>query len=150
MNPEDTILGILEGKKIPFEAFEHEPVYTNPAMAAALNVKESQTIKSLVLKTKEGKLFVLVLPGDKKMDWKKGADAVKTKRIELAKPEEVIRAVGCEVGCVPPFGHLTALPIYMDRELIKKDSIYFNPGLHEKSLKIKAWDLKRLCNPILL
>jgi prolyl-tRNA editing enzyme YbaK/EbsC (Cys-tRNA(Pro) deacylase) len=35
----------------------------------------------------------------------------------------------------------------MDKDLISKDEVYFNPGLHHKSFKIKAWDLKKLCNP---
>jgi len=46
----------MEEEKIPIEFIEHEPVFTNPTMALALGVKESQTVKSLVLKTKEGSL----------------------------------------------------------------------------------------------
>jgi Ala-tRNA(Pro) deacylase len=150
MTLEEKIISALEKEKIAYEIVEHEPVYTNPAMAEALNVSESETVKSLVLKTKEGKLNVMVLPGDKKVDWKKAAAGAKTKKVSFAKPEEVSEAVGCEVGCVPPFGHLTPLPIYMDADLIKKNFVYFNPGVHDKSFKIKAWDLKKLCNPSLI
>ena len=147
MNLDERIRGMMEALEIPIESTEHEPVYTNPAMAQAVGVKESQTVKSLVLKTKEGKFAVLVLPGDKKMDWKVVANQLNTKKVEFAKPEEVLSLVGCEVGCVPPFGHMTELPIYMDKELLKKDFLYFNPGVHNKSFKVKAWDLRRLCNP---
>jgi len=35
----------------------------------------------------------------------------------------------------------------MDKELLKKDIVYFNPGVHDKSFKVKDWDLRRLCNP---
>ena len=70
MNLEEKILALLDEKKIAYEVFEHEPVYTNPAMAEALKVKESETVKSLVLNTKEGRMIVLVLPGDKKVNWK--------------------------------------------------------------------------------
>lgn len=150
MNLEDKIRALLEEQKISYEVFEHEPVYTNPTMAKALNVSESETVKSLVLKTKEDRMIVLVLPGNKKVDWKHAAAGAKTKKVSFAKPEEVSQAVGCEVGCVPPFGHLTALPIYMDPDLIKKNFVYFNPGVHNKSFKIKAWDLKKLCNPSLI
>ncbi len=145
MNLEEKIRKKMEEEKISIEAVEHEPVYTNPAMALALGIKESQTVKSLVLKTKEGKFAVLVLPGDKKMDWKVVASQLNTKKIEFAKPEEVLQLIGCEVGCVPPFGHLTEVPIYMDKELLKKDTVYFNPGVHNKSFKVKAWDLRKLC-----
>ena len=147
MDLEEKIIGMLEDTKISYEIVEHEPVYTNPAMAEALNVSESETVKSLVLKTKEGDMIVLVLPGNKKVDWKQAAAGAKTKKVSFAKPEDVSEAVGCEVGCVPPFGHLTEIPIYMDPDLTKKKFVYFNPGVHDKSFKLKAWDLKKLCNP---
>jgi Ala-tRNA(Pro) deacylase len=147
MTLEEKILAILDEKKISYEVFKHEPVYTNPVMAEALNVSESETVKSLVLTTKEGNMIVLVLPGNKKVNWKQAAAAAKTKKVTFAKPDEVSRAVGCEVGCVPPFGHMTFLPIYMDSDLTKKNFVYFNPGVHHKSFKVKAWDLKKLCNP---
>ena len=147
MNLEEKIRKKMEEGKVSIECIEHEPVYTNPAMALALGVKESQTVKSLVLKTKEGKFAVLVLPGDKRMDWKVLAGQLNTKKVEFAKPEEVLRLVGCEVGCVPPFGHMSELPIYMDRDLMKKEVVYFNPGVHDKSFKLKVWDLRKLCDP---
>ena len=52
MNLEEKIINMLNENKIPYEIFEHEPVFTNPAMAEALNVSESETVKSLVLMTK--------------------------------------------------------------------------------------------------
>jgi Cys-tRNA(Pro) deacylase len=147
MTLEEKIIGMLDKQKISYEIVEHEPVYTNPAMAEALNVDESETVKSLVLKTKEGRMIVLVLPGDKKVDWKQACAGANTRKVSFAKPEEVSGAVGCEVGCVPPFGHFTALPIYMDPELPKKEFVYFNPGVHDKSFKVKGWDLRKLCKP---
>ena len=147
MTLEEKIVSILKDAKIPYEIFEHEPVYTNPAMAEALRVSEAETVKSLVLMTKEKEMVVLVLPGDKKVDWKKAAAGIGTKKVSFAKPEEVLDKVGCEVGCVPPFGQMTDLPIYMDPELSKKDFVYFNPGVHDKSFKIKAWDLKKVAHP---
>ena len=147
MTLEEKIIQALEQGKISYEVVEHEPVYTNPAMAEALGVSEAETVKSLVLKTREGQMIVLVLPGNKKVDWKKAAAGANTKKVSFAKPEEVSETVGCEVGCVPPFGHMTEIPIYMDPDLTKKNFVYFNPGVHDKSFKIKAWDLKKLCNP---
>jgi len=81
MNLEEKIRVLLDEKKIAYEVFEHEPVYTNPAMAEALKVGESETVKSLVLKTKEGRMIVLVLPGNKKVDWKQAAAGTKTKKV---------------------------------------------------------------------
>jgi len=150
MTLEENIIEILKKNKISYEIVEHEPVFTNPAMAEALGVSEAETVKSLVLMTKEKEMVVLVLPGNKRVDWKKAASGVGTKKVSFAKPEQVSEKVGCEVGCVPPFGQMTPLPIYMDTELTKKDYVYFNPGVHDKSFKVKAWDLKKLCKPKLI
>lgn len=150
MTLEEKIVAMLEEHGTPYEVFEHDPVYTNPAMAEALAVSEDETVKSLVLTTKEKALIVLVLPGDKKVDWKEAARGAGTKKVSFAKPEAVSAAVGCEVGCVPPFGHLTPLPIYMDSELAAKQDVYFNPGVHDKSFKVKARDLQELCEPKML
>jgi Ala-tRNA(Pro) deacylase len=147
MPVEAKIVEILKKSKIAYEVVEHEPVYTNPAMAEALGVSEAETVKSLVLLTKEKQMVVLVLPGDKKVEWKKAAAGIGTKKVSFAKPEDVLEKVGCEVGCVPPFGQLTDLPIFMDPDLPKKAFVYFNPGRHDKSFKIKAWDLKKASTP---
>jgi Ala-tRNA(Pro) deacylase len=144
---EEKIIAMLKEHKIDYEAVDHEPVYTNPAMAEALGVTEAETVKSLVLMTKEKRMVVLVLPGNKKVEWKKAAADIGTKKVSFAKPEQVLEQVGCEVGCVPPFGQLVELPIYMDEELIKKDHVYFNPGVHDKSYKITGWDLKKISSP---
>ncbi len=144
---ENNIIEILQSNTVAYEVTEHEPVYTNPAMAQALGVSEAETVKSLVLQTKEKKLVVLVLPGDKKVDWKKAAADIGTKKVSFAKPELVSETVGCAVGCVPPFGQMSPIPVFLDKDLMRKEYVYFNPGVHHKSFKIKAWDLKKLCRP---
>lgn len=149
MTLEEKIRERMAQADVSYETFDHEPVYTNPAMAEALGVKEAETVKSLVVKTKEGRTVVLVMPGNKKVDWKQAAASLGTKKISFAKEDEVSEKVGCEVGCVPPFGHQTELPVYLDRDLLKIHSVYFNPGVHNRSLKVSTRDLKRLCEPIL-
>lgn len=145
MTLEEKIIEILKGKGIDYEIWEHEPVYTNPAMAEALKVSEAETVKSLVLTTKEKSMVVMVMPGNKKVDWKAAAKTVGTKKVTFAKPEAVSETVGCQVGCVPPFGHMTELPIYLDGELLHQKYIYFNPGVHHRSYKVLSRDLKQLC-----
>jgi prolyl-tRNA editing enzyme YbaK/EbsC (Cys-tRNA(Pro) deacylase) len=86
MPVEANIVEILKKNKIVYEVVEHEPVYTNPAMAEALGVSEAETVKSLVLLTKEKNMVVLVLPGDKKVDWKKAAAGIGTKKVSLPSP----------------------------------------------------------------
>ncbi len=148
MTLEEKIRMRLEEKGVEYDVFPHEPVYTNPAMAQALGVSESETVKSLVLKTREGEMIVIVLPGDSRVDWKQAARAAETKKVSFAKPEEVLDKVGCDVGCVPPFGHFTPIRIFMEKALVETPFIFFNPGVHDKSFKIPGRALDELCAPV--
>jgi len=147
---EAKIMGILDDNGIPYEVVEHDPVYTNPEMADKLGVDVSQTVKNLMLKTAAGDVIQVVLPGDKRFDSKRVAKKVGAKSVSFAKPETVLEIAGCEVGCVPPFGHLKPVRVYMDKQLMWKDHVYFNPGVHNKSVKIEAARLKELCDAKML
>lgn len=147
---ESKIMGILDGRGVPYDVVEHDPVYTNPEMAQKLGVDVSQTVKNLMLRTASGDIIQVVLPGDKRFDSKRVAKKVGAKSVSFAKPETVLEIAGCEVGCVPPFGHLKPVRVYMDKQLMWKDQVYFNPGVHNKSVKIEAERLKELCDAQML
>jgi Ala-tRNA(Pro) deacylase len=103
-----------------------------------------------MLQTSDGRIILVVLPGDKRFDVKQVAAKAGAKSVSFARPEVVLQTAGCEVGCVPPFGHLKPVQVYMDSELLRKKQVYFNPGVHTKSVKIDPAHLKRLCRPIML
>ena len=144
---EQKIMDILMEHKIAHEVFEHEAVYTNPVMAEKLGVPVSETVKNLMLETTDGRIIQVVLPGDKRFDSKRVAEAAGAKKVSFAKPEKVLEVAGCEIGCVPPFGHLKPVQVYMDSDILAKQFVYFNPGVHTKSVKIEAVVLKELCKP---
>ena len=141
----DRIRGILEENGIPFEVFEHEAVYTNPTMAEALGVKAGDTIKNICMVTKEGEAILVLVPGDARIDTKKICAAAGTSRVSFADEDTVLEKVGCPIGCVPPFGHASEIRAFMDRALLKKRALYFNPGVHTKSFKITSHHLRKLC-----
>ena len=147
---EQKILDILEERSVPYEVIEHKAVYTNPEMADRLGVRVGSTVKNLMLATTDGRTILVVLPGDRRFDAKRVAVKAGAKKVSFAKPETVLEVAGCEVGCVPPFGHLKPVQVYMDAGLLKKQYVYFNPGVHTKSVKIEAARLRELCQPILL
>lgn len=143
-------MALLGDHHIPHEVVEHEPVYTNPVMAEKLGVAVGETVKSLVLRSTEGRILLVVLPGDKRFDAKALAERAGVKKVSFAKPETVKAYAGCEVGCVPPFGHLQPIPVYVDPTLFDRPHVYFNPGVHTKSVKIETARLKELCPMTLL
>lgn len=142
---EKRIKQILAEKKIPFEEFEHEAVYTCEQAAAVRGLGSAkQGIKCLIFGTEMGKFILVLNPGDKKIDTKKIAKMERVNRIFLATPEKVEKIAGVPIGCVAPLGLKTKMKTYISEELIENEFLYFNPGDHTKTIKIKASDLMQV------
>ncbi|MBI2440356.1 MAG: YbaK/EbsC family protein [Lentisphaerae bacterium] len=143
-SPEENILNLLKERQIPHEVLEHPPVYTNAAMAEALGVALGETVKNIMLETSEGEIILVVLPGDQRFDAKRLSTKAETKRVSFAKPDKVKEFAGCEVGCVPPFGHVKSVRVFLDPALLAKGQVYFNPASHTRSVRLAAADLPKL------
>ncbi len=147
---EKNIKRILAEKNIEFKEFQHEAVYTSEQAARVRGLKSAKAgIKSMIFKTETGKFILVLNPGDRKVDTKKIAQMEKAKHLSIAKPEEVEKVAGVPIGCVAPFGLKTKLKTYLNEELLKSEYLYFNPGLHTKTVEIRAADLLQVLeNPI--
>jgi len=141
---------ILTEKNIEFDEFEHEAVHTSEQAAEVRGLGSAkQGAKAMIFKTKAGKFILVINPGDKKVDTKKIARMENTTHLSLARPEDVENVAGAPIGCVPPFGLKTKLKTYLNEELLKNRYVYFNPGSHTKTVKMRATDLLNILeNPI--
>lgn len=144
----ENIKKILEEKNIPFEISEHEPVYTSEDAARVRGVELKTGVKALVTKTYEGRFVLVLVCADKRADLERIAELEGTKNNRLASPEEVIETTGCEIGSVPPFGHMTELKTYFDKEILENEYVNFNGGLHTVSIRMKAVNLKEVVNGV--
>jgi prolyl-tRNA editing enzyme YbaK/EbsC (Cys-tRNA(Pro) deacylase) len=139
---EKRIKQILIERGVGFEEFEHEAVYTCEQAAKVRGLESAEEgIKSMIFKTDAGRFILVLNPGNQRIDTKKIAQMEKTKDLMLATPKEVERIAGVPIGCVAPFGLMRKLRTYLHSELLQKESLYFNPGSHTKTLRIKAKDL---------
>jgi Cys-tRNA(Pro) deacylase len=147
---EKKIKKLLGDQRIEFKEFSHEAVYTCEVAEKVRKRLEDDEgykntgIKNLLLETEERQFILSLNPGNKRVNTKKIAKLEKTSRIRLAKAKDVERVVGCPIGCVPPFGHKKQIKTYIDKQLLKKKYLYFNPGNHSKTIKIHSKDLLKL------
>ena len=150
----ERIIALLDENKIEYKLLEHEPVYTSEQAAAArADVSLHQGAKAMVLKIVNSQLSIgnclvmCVLPGDKKIDFKKLKSVLGARDVTLAPPEEVEKTVGVKIGAVSPFGHLSGLKVLLDESIYDNEEIVFNAGDHCKSVKMKLSDYLRLVSP---
>ena len=148
-NPYERIIELLKSNDVWFEETEHEPVYTSEQAAAVRGFDLEASAKSLLFKA--DKNFVLVvLSGDKKVDWKKLKVILRVKNTRLANAEEVQKQMGVEVGACYPFGNVVNLRTLVDKTLAEQEIISCNPGRHEISIKFKFADYQKLVKPELI
>jgi Ala-tRNA(Pro) deacylase len=77
--------------------------------------------------------------------------AINTKQVALATEAEFTKLFpGCEIGAMPPFGNLFGLPVYVDSELEKDETIFFNAGNHVQTVRLRYQDFKALVQPVVV
>jgi len=139
---------VLDEKGIDYQVSEHEPVYTSEDAARVRGVDVKTGVKALLVKTAEARFVMILVCADKRADLNRIAELEGTKNVRLASPSEVLEVTGCEIGSVPPFGHITKLKTYLDREIMDNEYVNFNAGLHTVSVRMRAEDLRDVVSGI--
>jgi prolyl-tRNA editing enzyme YbaK/EbsC (Cys-tRNA(Pro) deacylase) len=110
-------------------AKEFAPGSTATSMLAAqqLGVQVGQIAKSFLFVGKDGRFFMMVSPGDRRISSSKLKAATGVKS-SMASGDEALAATGFGPGAVCPFGVDGTILVFMDRSLSAYDMIYPSAG----------------------
>jgi len=139
------IKSLLDENNINYKIIDCDPLYKDKFRSSQSDI--SYGIKSLLLKSEEGKFVLALVPADKKIDLKTLARIYGTKSLSLANSEDVLKKTGCEIGGCHPFGTLSKLMTYMDKSILKNEIIEFNAGLSNVTIQMNSKDLVNLISP---
>ncbi len=102
--------------------------------AAALGCDEAQIASSIAFVADE--LLVVITSGANTVDTRTLATLRGVHTARMADPDEVHETLGYEIGGVPPFGHDTTVPTYLDETLTEFDSVWAAAGSSETVFSI--------------
>jgi len=102
---------------------------TSQQAADALGVGVGQIAKSLVFTVNSSPLLVIA-SGANRVDELK-LEKLAGGKVRRANAETVKQATGYAIGGVPPLGHPTPLPVYIDPDLFQYELIYAAAGVPE-------------------
>lgn len=140
----------LENHHIQYTCASHSPAYTAQEVAAAAHVSGKQMAKIVIIKA-GNKLAMVVLPAHDHINFEALKLATGEREINLASESSFKgQFPECEVGAMPPFGHLYHLPVYVSNLLSHQDQIIFNAGSHSEIMKMAYRDFERLEKPQLI
>jgi Ala-tRNA(Pro) deacylase len=142
------LLKYLNLTGIQYQVISHVPAFSAHSVALAAHVPDSQLAKTLLVRADE-QYWMAVLRADYHLNQKLLKHAIEAKHVTLATEEELsVFFPDCEVGAMPPFGKLYALPVVVDKTLTTDEYIVFNACTHTQSVKMKYADYERLVRPI--
>ena len=114
-----------------------ETTRTAEDAARAIGCDVGQIVKSLIFQS-EGRPILFLVSGANRLDPKLAADVAEVPVLDKADADLTKRATGFSIGGVPPFGHVTDLPIYMDEDLMGFDVVWAAAGRPDSVFSVVA------------
>lgn len=129
---------------IGFDVLEHERTDNAVAEARALGLRTGEVAKTIVVRTPDGDVRVVIASGDR-VDMHRLRELVGGgKEVRLATEEELERDYPeFELGAVPPVGGASDR-VLVDRRVAELETVVLEAGVHDQSIRMEAGDLLRL------
>ena len=110
--------------------------------ARAVGCELGQIVKSLVFMA-GGRPVVALVSGPNRLDERKLA-AVAGEPVGKADAEAARTATGYAIGGVPPFGHATDVPVFMDPDLFQYPTVWAAAGRPDSVFEVEPDRLREL------
>ena len=133
---------VLQANGLTALEFEPGSTPTSELAAARIGVAVGQIAKSMLLKGRNGRYYLAVCPGDRRICSKKAKQLTATK-IRMARADETEAVTGFRPGGVCPFG-LEGVEILIDSGLSAYDLIYPAAGNDASGVPMTFAQLQRL------
>jgi len=153
MKDDEVVLKIrelLDSNSFVYEYFEHSETLTSDDAVKVRGTTPHMGAKALIFKGfKTGKNFMVVLPGDLRVDSKKIRNILK-EDIGFEDPKIILEKFGIIVGGVPPFwdilrkGDSNTINGFIDKRLFENEKIAFNCGKRTVSIVMRSEDYMKV------
>lgn len=148
--PAKSLKDFLDQSGVEYLCLSHPSAYTAQELAHHGQVAGDRVAKTVIIEL-DGKIAMLVMPATWRVHWDRLSQVLETDFVELADETGFKdRFPDCEVGAMPPFGHLFSMTMYCSEALTLQPDIVFPAGSHTESIHMTTRDFLRLANPIVI
>jgi Cys-tRNA(Pro)/Cys-tRNA(Cys) deacylase len=137
---------LLEGKRIPYEAFTYPNSERDATVVARhLGVPARQVFKTLVVTRERGKPILVMIPADSQLDLKLLARELGEKKLQMATHQEAEKLTRLQVGGISALALINkGFQITIDVAAREYGSVYVSAGEKGINLRVGVEDLLRL------
>ncbi len=144
--PED-LFAALDQLGVEHSTMTHPPIFTVEEGRAWHDKIPGLHCKNLFLKDREGKIWLAVMPGDKRADLNQLEKRVRAARLSFARPDVLLEVLALTPGSVTPFGLLNDIArrvtAVIDEDLLKSEWVNFHPLHNAASTTLRSAGLMR-------
>jgi prolyl-tRNA editing enzyme YbaK/EbsC (Cys-tRNA(Pro) deacylase) len=146
--PVERVAAVLRERGVDARLEEFsEGTHTAREAARAVGCEPAQIVKSLVFVC-DGLPVLALLPGDRRADPNKVAAAAGARYARSASADEVVAATGFEPGAVAPFPAPQIRAVYLDRLLLRHDTVWAGAGSSNHIMGISPLDVARITQAV--
>ncbi|HSJ27460.1 MAG TPA: aminoacyl-tRNA deacylase [Acidimicrobiia bacterium] len=119
----------LDAAGVPYRMVHYGRVASAEEAAERRGVSLAALAKTLVVRVEEGSYVLVLVPGDRGLDYAKLRARLGVRRLTMPDPEEARAATGYERGTITPVG-AGGHPVILDQRLAALDEISLGSGVH--------------------
>lgn len=140
------VKNFLQDLEIPYRWVDHEAVFT--VEQSLKQIEDKVPIKNLLLQDKSEKYFLVIMSGEKKLDMKKLAAELDSRKLQFANSEKLRDYLGVEPGSVSLFGLMNDkegnVSLVVEARLLEVDELGFHPNDNTATLFVRPCHLQTI------
>lgn len=144
--PNQRLKEYLDQQGVLYKVIVHPEVFTSEKTAFFSFESMEEFAKTVIINI-DGKLVMLVIPADHKLNLHLLREILGVCHVSLATEDEFNHIFyDCEPGAMPPLGELYGMEVFIDESFAQHQMICFNAGNHHEVIKMRYDDFQRLAN----
>jgi Ala-tRNA(Pro) deacylase len=140
---------LLDAHRVRYEIVPHRETDTAGQAAQVTHVAGIHVAKPVIVRDTVGSDFMVVLPAALHLDPNQIRRVTGRPGARIEDEQELRRMFpDCELGAMPPIGHLYGLTTYIDPCLLEsQNEIWFQGGNHHELVRMSLPDFEKIARP---
>lgn len=126
---------------VEFSVVEYERGVSIDEAARLRGVDVGQIVKTMVVRLEDGSFVLVLVPGDRVIDWPKLRALLGARRLSLADEAEAFAVTGYRRGAITPLGASGSLAVIADEGVAALDPASIGGGAHGVAIHLSGEDL---------
>ena len=145
MTTTEQLFAFFDQLGIPHKTVAHKPLFTVEDGKGLREIIPGLHCKNLFLKDKKDKIWLVVMPGDRRADIGRIEKNIGSARLSFGKPELLMEVLGLTPGSVTPFALMNdaarRVTVVLDSGMLESEQVNYQPLHNAASTTIKSADL---------